>query len=480
MMENEFEKTYDEKVIERGEEYIDNVVTCIKVGNFLFAEVHGSTAYQTKVDLTTFQGDCSCPYQHNCKHAVAAYLYFKKGKSIDADGFLKGLESLDKKELIRIITAFLPEKPELAANYVFREKTDFDAFVEDFTEDFSPRKLEQMEDNLDCLTFEQLVKVLDYVSKNEDSINDTLSENQCNSYDYYDEEEDVLGDFEYKIKEELIKRTTSQEQLTAILKKGYMNEELADDAERFFNFKETIKKYFGKEQYLRFLLRCKNPDLREIKENATKSARHHILDVPNYNIALAEKLAEYLGDDDLRFITAYHKDDANGIIKYFDNFVALKRQYLVQPTHIVKILSKNKDVPEEISKQLFSKEYFESYPPQHIRFLVNNIKDREFILRNVRLNAEFSKLKEVIRRLGELGYDTKLLFNKKELLDGRHWTGIVEILNFSRHSFGDDFVAALIKFHKDRFTTSSALKHNLKKEGIYITSGREKFVVELK
>ncbi len=473
------EDVYNERVIERGEDYLDNVKSCIKIGDLLFAEVHGSLLYKTKVNLKTLEGECSCPYEHNCKHAVAAYLYHKKGRSSNADEFLLHLKNLSKEELIKLVESMLPEKPEIIKKYSFRKKTDFNTFVDDFINNFSISELENIEDNLDCLNFEQLLKILDYTSKNEDSINDSLSDN-FDRYDYHDDEEDVLGDFQFTIKEEIIKRITSQGQLITVLKKGDMHEYITDDAEQFFKYKDIVKKYFNKEQYLRFLLRCKNPDLREIKENLDNSNERNLFMMPKRDIVLAEKLAEYLANDDLRFIVAYQKNDAHGIIKHFNSFANLKKYYLVQPDHIVKILSKTKKIPETIARQLFRKEYFESYSPQNIRFLVNNINEKEFILNNADFDAEFSKLKEVINRLKELGYDVRLFFKKKELLDRKHWTQIIVILNFARQSFGDKFVEELIRIHKSQFITSSTLKYNLKKEGITIQNIRGELNVEIR
>ena len=473
------ESVYNERVIERGEDYLDNVKSCIKIGDFLFAEVRGGSLYKTKVNLKTLEGECSCPYEHNCKHAVAAYLYHKKGRSNNADEFLLHLKNLSKEELIKLVESMLPEKPELIKKYSFRKKTDFNTFVDDFINSFSISEIENIEDNLDCLNFEQLLKILDYTYKNEDSINDSLSEN-FNRDGYYEDEEDILGDFQFTIKEEIIKRIGSQEQLVIVLKKGYMSEEITGNAEQFFKYKEIVRKYFSKEQYLRFLLKCKNPDLSEIKENMTKDAQIPILMLPKDSIELGEKLAEYLDNDDLRFIVAYQKDDANGIIKHFNSFANLKKYYLVQPHHIVKILSKTKKIPETIARQLFRKEYFESYSVQNIRFLVNNINEKEFILNNADFDSEFSKLKAVIVRLKELRYDSRLFFKKKELLDRKHWTQIIEVLNFARQSFGDKFVEELIRIHKSQFITSSTLKYNLKKEGISIQNIRGELNVEIR
>lgn len=472
------EDVYDEGVIERGKAYLDNVKSCIKVGDFLFAEVQGNLFYKTKVNLKTLEGECSCPYEYNCKHAVAAYCYHKKGKSNNADEFLTHLKTLGKEELIRLVESLLPEKPELVKKYSFRKKTDFNSVVDDFINDFSVDELENIEENLDCLNFEQMLKVLDYTSENEDKINDAISE-KYDTYDYYDNEEDVLGDFEYKVREEVTKRINSREQLITALKKGYMHEEITDSAEQFFKYKDTVKKYFSREQYLRFLLRCKNPDLSEIKKNLDKNAEQYLFMLPGWNLALAEKLAEYLNNNDLRFIVAYQKEDAKSIIKYFNSFLNPERYYLVNPERIVKILSKNKALCEEIAKKLFLKDYFENYTPKNIRFLVNNIEDKEFIVSNVDFGAEFLKLKEVIIRLKELGFDTKLFFKKKELLERKHWTQIVEILRFAKQSFGNKFVEELIKLHKNQFITSSTLKHNLKKEGITIQNIKGELKVEV-
>jgi len=62
---------YNNSVIERGRDYLNNITYCVKVADFLYAEVKGSRAYNTKVNLKTLDGSCSCPYGTNCKHAVA-------------------------------------------------------------------------------------------------------------------------------------------------------------------------------------------------------------------------------------------------------------------------------------------------------------------------------------------------------------------------------------------------------------------------
>src|SRR3989344_1965149 len=293
-------KTYGEAVIERGENYIHNVKSCIKVGNFLHAQVQGSSLYNTKVNLDTLEGECSCPYGDNCKHAVAAYLYYQKEKIPDAAEYIRDLKSLNKEQLIKIIEKIIPEKPDLIQNASFRKKTNFEEWVNDFIDNFSVDELENIEDNLDCFNFEQLIKILDYVDKNEDTINESLT-NVYDSYESYDDEDDPVFDFKYTLKEEIIKRIKTKEQVDVVLKKRYLNDEIVDNAEIFWKYKDVVKTHFTKEEYLRFLLKTKNPDLSEIKNNLENGKEYHLYLAAKQNIALGEKLAKYLNSNPLRF-----------------------------------------------------------------------------------------------------------------------------------------------------------------------------------
>ncbi len=479
MSKNELEKMYDEAVIERGENYLHNVRSCIKIGSFLHAEVHGTHLYKTKVNLDTLEGECSCPYEYNCKHAVAAYLYYKKGRVANADKYINNLKNLSKEELIGIITKLIPEKPDLIKKFSFRKETNFEQWVDDFIDNFSQDEIENIKENLDCLNFEQLTRILEYVSKNEDSLNEVLADNY-DSYDYYDDESDILYDFAYEIKEEIIKRIESKEQLISVLKKRLMNAEISDNAELFFKYKDIVKEYFTKEEYLIFLLESKSPDLAEIKENMETGKEHYLFLTVKQNIKLAERLGKYLNNDDLKFLVACETENAGEVIKYFNSFSALKKHYLVQPESVMDVLSKTKAIPEDIARSLFSKDYFNNYSEKSIRFLLKNLSDKEFIVANTMFDAKFTAIKEVVKRLGELRYNTGLVFKRKEFLKLRHWTEIVEILRFIRQSFGRDFLEDFIRFHEPQFLTSSTLKHNLKKEGIIIQNIRGELQVEIR
>ena len=77
------EQKYSDNVIDRGEGYLDSVEYCIKINNSIYGQVQGSRKYKTEVNLKSLDGECSCPYETNCKHAVALYLIYKKGKFWD-------------------------------------------------------------------------------------------------------------------------------------------------------------------------------------------------------------------------------------------------------------------------------------------------------------------------------------------------------------------------------------------------------------
>ncbi len=476
----ELEKRYAEAVIERGKGYIDDVESCIKIKNLLYAKVQGSYLYSTKVDLSTLEGDCSCPYNYNCKHAVATYFFYKNGSSVNADDFLEDLQNLTKDELIKIIEKIIPERPDLINKIRFRKKENYDEWVNDFINDFSINELENIEENLDCLNFEQILKILDYVEKNESSLNDLLIDYYDSSGFYGYEEEDILSDFEYSLKDEIIKRITTKEQLIKILKRNNMNREICYNAENFFKYKDIIKTYFSQEEYLIFLLKSKNPDLSEIKHYIKEGSECYIYSVPRDNTPLGEKLAEYLDDNKLRFLVAYHKEDTKNIIKYFDNFSKLKENYFVQARKIVDILSKDKIIPIKIAYSLFNKEEFRDYNEKHLHFLLINITDANYIHNNTLFEDKFSKIKEVIKRLNDLDFDIKLVFFKKDFLLHRHWTEVVEILEYIRKELETDFIEKFIRFHYKHFINSSTLKYNLKKEGIIIQYIKGELKIKIK
>lgn len=45
------ESVYGKEIIRRGEGYLGNVNQCIKIGNFIYADVVGTNEYKTKVSV---------------------------------------------------------------------------------------------------------------------------------------------------------------------------------------------------------------------------------------------------------------------------------------------------------------------------------------------------------------------------------------------------------------------------------------------
>src|SRR3989338_3109278 len=159
------ESVYGKEIIQRGEGYIDNVNQCIKIGNFIYADVSGRQEYKTKVNLETLEGECSCPYGSNCKHAVAAYLYHKHGKSENADNFIEHLQKLDKAELIHLIVDNLPKNTEMATDFTIKSTTNISGFVDDFINDFSYSKMRQAEKLIESFPFKQLMHLIKFLDK---------------------------------------------------------------------------------------------------------------------------------------------------------------------------------------------------------------------------------------------------------------------------------------------------------------------------
>lgn len=405
------ESEYGDRIIERGRSYTHNVNYCLKVKDFLYAEVEGSFTYKTKVDLKTLAGDCSCPYGSFCKHAVAAYLVFKNGDHINADTFLENLNTLNKRELIKIIIDNLHNNPDIALNYNLKKSTNFDSFVNDFIDDFSYSKLNKAKRLLSCFTFDQMIRILVFIRKNEDDIFDKIYEDYYDSYD----EGDVLYDFLHDLKEETAKKITSERELKEAIKHS-LHGEIVIDAPLFLKYTKIIKSKFDKENYLRFLLNLENPDLDEIKESTTKENIMNIYHLPRRNINLAEKIANHLGDKKLLFLVACYKKDYKSILKYFNQFNGILRlnTFLVEHllSDIVKLFLKNKLYDPKIAKNMLRKDLLRHYNFSQVEYLLNQIEDYDYIREQLDFKKEFSQNLPLLQRLFKL--DKK---RTKEIID---------------------------------------------------------------
>lgn len=471
---------YGSQIIERGEGYAHNVNYCIKIGDFLYSEVEGSFTYKTKVNLKNLQGDCSCPYGSNCKHAVAAYLVYKEGGSINADKFIEHLNSLSKGELIKIIVDNLHNNPDIALSYDLKKSTNFESFVNDFIGDFSYSKMNKAEKLVTAFTFKQLLQMLKFLLENEDDVFGKIYED----YGVADEG-DVLYDFESKLKEELINKITTKVQVKRVLKIGSLHDEIIYNAEKLSKFKSIIKSAFSKEQFLSFLLNLEKPDLNEIEQSITKNNINSIYYLPSHKIELAEKIAKHINDKKLLFLVAVYKEDYNGIICNISEFNSIISDdyYILERklSDIVDLFIKHKFNDKKTAKKFLKKDFFKNYDGKHLRYLIKQIEDYDFIKQLVDFSEEFSQNKILLEHLFKINEKATKTFLRKEksLLNNKHWTEIVDILSYSRSKFGDDYVVKMIEKDEKLFRTSSTLKSSLKKSGIYISYIKGNLNVEI-
>lgn len=462
---------YGSQIIQRGERYTHNVNYCIKIGDFLYSEVEGTSTYKTKVDLKSLHGDCSCPYGTNCKHAVATLLVYEEGDSINADKFIDHLNSLSKRELVKIIVDNLHNNPDIALSFDLKKSTNFEYFVNDFIDDFSYSKMNKAEKLASAFTFDQLMRMLNYLFENEDDVFDKIYEDYYDSYD----EGDVLYDFESKLKKELVNRITNEKEIKQVLKISALHDDIIYGAQKLINFKEIIKSIFSKEQFMNFLLNLENPDLDEIKQSITKNNINSIYYLPSHKIELAEKIAKRIKDKKLLFIVAVYKEDFKGIadnLQEFtgiisDNYYILERKLL----DIIDLFIEHNFKDKKAAKNFLKNDFIENYDEKHIQFLIKQIDDYEFIKQLIDFNEEFSQNKILLERLFQLDKNTtdNFLRRVKNLLDNKHWTEIVGILSYFRKKFGDAYIVKMIQNNEKLFRTSSTLKSNLKKSGIHIS-----------
>lgn len=434
------------------------------------------------MNLKTLDGNCSCPYSTNCKHAVAAYLVYEKGKYINSDSFIEYLNSLSKRKLIDMIVENLNNNPKIALKYDLKKSTNFESFVDDFIDDFSYSKMNKAEILLENFSFDQLLRMIEFLDKNEDDVFEKIYE----EYDVPDEG-DILYDFKYKLNEELVKKILTEEQLRQVLKRNLAIDEIADEAERFVKFKDIIKDQFSKDDYLNFLLRLKNPNLSEIKENVTKSNIFFLYALPEYNIGLSEKLSNFLDDKKLLFLVALHKEDYQSVIKYSEVLSRIDRSIESNILKLIDLLIKNKLKDGDIAKKILKDKYIEILKKYQIEYLVNIINDYSHLKEQLNFNDQFYQdrfYKNIIilKRMFMLDKEkTRMVIgSQKNLLKKRNWNDIIEILKFLRNGYGEEYTINLIKENEDVFKTSSTLKFNLKKEGIFVNYSNGIFCVEVK
>jgi len=479
---------YSEKVIERGEEYEDAVRYCIKINNFIYGNVKGSNIYRTEVDLKSLEGECSCPYEANCKHAVALYLNYKKGKFWDAEDFIKSLNKMSKSKLIEMILSKLQDNPDWIKKHNLKKSVNKKIFVREFKKSFSSGKIEEAEAVLPNLSFGKLLELYDYIDGNYDDLAERLgeeSEYYEHGYDYWDDEEydRELSKLYENLKELIIKKALKNNKAAEVIKRVSLREEIIVNAESFILFKREIKKKFSKDDYLKFLLNIKKPDVLEIKSSFDKSNKRMLYDFIDKKPDLIKSLVKIIKDDTLNFSVAIYEKSLDAIINNFDQFDnAMREDYrmIYRLSNVVDLLMKNKINNEKIAKKLLSRHIGGKYNKKQISYIASQIKDFDFIKKafsKENLDRDIALLERLMQ------IDKKRTFNfirnENEFIK-RHWSDAVMIFKLLKNNFDEGLIKEYIEENVGYLRHSSHLKKHLKDEGIMISVKKEGLIVEIK
>src|SRR3989344_4205084 len=453
------ENKYPDKIIERGKEYLSSVKYCIKIKDFIYGKVEGSRTYKTEVDLETLDGNCSCPYGTNCKHAVALYLNYKKGLFSDSVDFIKGLNKMSNNELKELILSKLKENPDWIIKYNIRKNKNTGDFIKSFQKNFSSEIVNEADALLPNFSFQQLLKLHDYIYNNYDNLAEKLeggSEEDNYREDYLDEEEYDKGLYELneKLIEIIVKKSLEKDKVNEVIKRDSLREEIINQADLFKKYKDKIKREFSKDEYCEFLLNLKNPNISEVKIYVNKLNKNIIYDFINEKPVFIKELAKTINDKTLMLSVSIYEKDFNKIIENFDMFEDAIKEYSElnnQLSDIVELFIKNKYRNEEIAKKLLSNDEIET----HVVLL---------------------------ERMSQIDKENtfKFIKNKKDLLN-RHWSFIVPLFNFLKKVYTKDEIQNYIKENQELFRTSSHLKKHLKEEsGVFISQKEGELIVEIK
>lgn len=482
------ENRYSENVIERGEKYLNSVLHCIKIKNSIYGQVQGSNRYKTEVNLSSLEGDCSCPYDTNCKHAVALYLTYQKGRFWDAEDFIKNLDKMSHNELKEMILSKLKENPDWIKKHNLKKSVNKSDFLGKFKKNFSSELISEAEAILEDLSFEQQLELFNYISRNYESLSDKLLnelENTDEYYDYDDEEYDSeLFALNESLSEILVRRALSEDKIDKILKNIYLRDEIIKNADSFYTYGEKIKKTFEKHECLGFLLNLKAPNISEIKLYVDDSDKSILYDSITEKRDLIKEIAKSINDKTLLFTVAIYEKDQNVIIENFNQFDNAIREYaeiIDYLSEVIDVLKEYKFKNAEVAKKFLTRHVGGKYNKEQIRYLASQINDFDFVKRA--FNREHIETDVVLlERLAQL--DKEKAFNfikeKRDLL-GRHWSDIIPLFNFLKKYYSVQSIKDYIKDNQDYFKTSSHLKKHLKEEcGIFISQKEGGLIVEVK
>lgn len=482
------EHKYSESVIERGKGYLDSVRYCIKINDSIFGKVEGSATYKTELDLDSLEGYCSCPYNTNCKHAVALYLTYQKGKFWDSNDFIKNLSKMSKNELKELILSKLEDNPDWVIKHSLRKNANMKGFVKSFKKNFSSDKITEAEAIMEGLSFDKLLELQDYISKYYDELAEKLGEEKENKeygYEYWDDEsyDEELAELNGKLIKLLVKKALEKRKTGEIIKRESFRDEIINEAEAFISFKEEIRKKFSMEEYLEFLLTLKNPDIQEIKKHIyekNKSILYYFIDKKP---TLINRIAESTNDKTLTFSVAVYENDFDNILKNFAQFENALNEYpgaIGRLSDVVDLFIRKNIRNEEIAKKLLTRHISARYDKKQIFYLASQIKDFDFI-KKIFNKEHIEKDVALLERLAQIDKQRTFQFicGKTKLFRG-HWSEVIVLFNFLKRNYEKGKIKRFIEKNQELFKTSSYLKKHLKDIGIFISIRNNGTVVEIR
>lgn len=402
---------YSENVIERGEGYLNSVRHCIKIGNFIYGKVQGSAIYKTEVDLESLEGNCSCPYGTNCKHAVALYLTYQQGNFSDAESFIQSLGVMSKNELKELLLSKLQDNPDWIIRHNLRKNANTKNFVQSFKKDFSSDKITEAKAVLSDISFQKLLELHDYIADNYDDLVERLGEEREDSdygyeYESWDDEEydSELLDLHEAIIELLVKKSLENGKVLDVIKRITLRDEIIQQADSFLKFKKDIKKQFMNDEFLRFLLNLSNPNVSEVKEYINPSNKDLLYEIVDEKTNLIKDIASTLKDKTLLLSVAVRENDFNGLIENFGQFekaLKMDRDLAERLDDVVGLLMRNKLKNEEIARRLLPEYEDAKYEDKHLRYLSSQITDYEFIKSIFNKDAIETHI-ELLKRMSEI------------------------------------------------------------------------------
>ena len=293
-------------------------------------------------------------------------------------------------ELKEMILSKLQDNLDWVKKHTLRKNINKADFFKSFKKKFSFELIDEAQAILPDLSFEQLLELHSYISKNYDDLAEKLLEEDGDDfrysyeYDNYDDEDydEELSDLADEIIELIVKRALSENKAEKILNKETLRDEIIKNADEFIKYKEKIKKIFRKHECLEFLINLKNPEVSDIIKYVDDESKETLYENLEEKTALIKEIAKFINDKTLLFSIAVYENNLKSIIDNFDFFEdAIKKHsdIIDNLSDVVDLFSKNKVINKEIAKKLLNRHIGGKYNKKQLDYLVSQINDFEFI-----------------------------------------------------------------------------------------------------